>query len=268
MNEYNVLIIGAGNKGALSDAPGSGNEHKYLSYAHAVKDHPGFELCGFSDYIAHKRYEADKIWQPSGIKDFNDLIIIIATNDDVHYENLIEYSKRKPILVICEKPLCTDVSQAREIVELYKSKGIPLMVDYTRRFIPKWQKIKVDIDAGLYGKFIKGYCYFNRGWKHTASHFIDHALWYNGTLDNIRIEKVEATYQWVYQWGLFYEKDFAYEHAVNFTKEKVDSIYDKHLWYVMDNAYNFLEGKEPLLCTGEDALRSLEETYRMMEVEA
>jgi predicted dehydrogenase len=270
---YNVLIIGAGQKGALADAPGSGNEHKYLSYAHAVREHPGFENLTFAGMDSDKGYQAVKIWggmnwfMSNGYMVPSDTdIAIISTPDETHFGILKRLSHYPVKLVICEKPLCTDLQQAREIVKLYRQKNIPLLVDYTRRFIPEYRQMKAQIDAGDWGKFLNGFCWFNRGWLHTASHFVDMALWFNGSLDKIMIHEVPTDYRWVYQWGMFYEKDFASENAVNFVKNPhVDSIYDKHLYYVMQNAYNFLEGKEPLLCTGYDALMALEECYKLME---
>lgn len=40
--------------------------------------------------------------------------------------------------------------------------------------------------------------------------------------------------------------------------------YDKSHWHVVENAYNFLENKELLKCTGEDGLRALEICYELM----
>jgi predicted dehydrogenase len=261
---FNCLLVGAGNKACLSDAPGTGNEHKYLSYCHAIKDNPNFAISEIYDINAEATALAYNIWGDGNGKHID--IGIVASSDDSHYNALKSLATMDVKLVIAEKPLCNTVAQAREIVELYRRKGIPLMVDYTRRFIPRWRAIKDDIDEGLYGRFIKGYCYFNRGWEHTASHFIDQTLWYNGNLDNIEIHEVESTYQWVYQWGLFYENNFASEHAVNIRYSKVDTIYDNHLKYLMQNALNFLQGNEPLFCTGEDALKALEETMRIKGV--
>jgi len=272
---YKVIIIGSGNKGALADAPGTGNENKYLSYGHAVQDHAGYELLGFSDIDKIKAINAASIWGGEDFcipqeycEDCEDRfyhkadVIIVANPDDMHYETLSIIADYYPKLVICEKPLCTSLEQAVGIVGLYQSRGIPLLLDYTRRFIPYWQRARADVNKA--GEFLKGYCYFNRGVAHTLSHFIDLALWFKGNLDGIHIEEVEASYQWVFQWGLFYEKDFFSEHAVNFVKNpQVDSIYDKHLWYVMDNAYNFLEGKEALICTAEDGLKALQECIRL-----
>lgn len=260
MKKYTVEIIGCGNKGCLADAPGSGNEAKYLSYAHACKEHPGFEIAGFIDIDKSKVEYAEKLWHCT--KRIPD-IWIISSPDNSHYGVLKEAAEHHPLMVICEKPLCETVEQAREIVELYKTKGIPLMVDYTRRFIPYWKERQKESQSA--GKFLNGYCYYNRGALHTLSHFCDLALWFGADINKIHVQKMPTDTRWVFQWGLFYENDFFSEHAVNFTKNpKVDSIYDMHLMHVMRNAYHFLEGTEQLFCTGQDALNALEATYQIM----
>jgi len=272
--KYKAIIIGAGNKGCLSDAPGTGNESKFLSYAHAIKEHPGFAGFHIYDRDESKIITAAKAWGittmmcrswQSYIACYPIDIAIVATPDETHYEILKQLAEYPLKLVICEKPICTDLGQAREIIDLYKSINIPLAIDYTRRFIPYWQEAKAEIDTGKAGKFLKGYCYFNRGTLHTLSHFTDLALWFIGNMDNIIVQEVPTDYRWVFQWGMFYENEFYSEHAVNFAKNpNVDNIYDKHLWHVMNNAFEFLEGRQKLLCTGEDALLALEECYKFM----
>ncbi|MFA5715045.1 MAG: Gfo/Idh/MocA family oxidoreductase [Candidatus Paceibacterota bacterium] len=270
---HKAIIIGSGAKGAYSDAPGSGNEHKFLSYAHAITSRPEFELIGFVDSEISKTVKATKIYGGWGAKNINFIeheyinidVAIVSTPDETHYKILKQLANYPHKLVICEKPLTTDLNQAREIVELYKAKNTPLMVDYTRRFIPYWQEAKAEIDSGKAGRFLKGYCYYNRGTLHTLSHFTDLALWFNGNMDNIIVREVPTDYRWVFQWGMFYENEFYSEHAANFAKDPhVNGIYDQHLYYVMDNAFEFLEGRQRLLCTGEDALRALEECYKFM----
>lgn len=261
---YNCIIIGCGNKGATADVPGIPNAGKYLSFAHAIKDHPAFAISEMDDTDPKAIERAYRTWGDGNHKLLD--VAIVTTPDNTHYKVLMDLLRYNLRLVICEKPLCETVEQARKIVNMYREAGIPILCDYTRRFIGKWRSIKDDIDEGIYGKFIKGYCYFNRGFLHTCSHFIDQALWYNGSLKNIEVQEVESTYQWVYQWGLFYENNFASEHAVNLKYEKVDTIYDNHTMLVMENAFNFLERNEPLFCTSEDALKALEETIRIKGV--
>lgn len=258
---YNCLIIGCGNKGATSDAPGTPNGHKYLSFAHAIKDHPAFAISEMDDTDPKAIERAYRTWGDGNHKLLD--VAIVTTPDNTHYKVLMDLLRYNLKLVIAEKPLCETVEQARKIVNMYRDAGIPLMVDYTRRYIPKFREAYDKIDQGIFGKFLKGYCYFNRGFLHTFSHFADLALWYNGSLKNIEVREIEPCYQWAFQWGLFYENDFISEHAVNLKTEKVSTIYDNHLKYVMENAYNFLERNEPLFCTGGDALKALEETIRI-----
>ena len=277
MNKYTVEIIGCGNKGALADAPGSGNEHKYLSYANAVRDHDGFELSRFADKLGgfDELSRAEELWGVGTLERYPD-VVVIATPDDKHYGHLMRIIDQEscylPKLVICEKPLCEKVSEAEDIVKLYHREKVPLLVDYTRRFIPYWQEM-FELRKKQAGQFLHGYCVFNRGWMHTASHFVDTALWFNmfprfgmGTTARLQLTEVAPDYQWVYQWGLFFERDFFSEHSANREHgEQPNPIYDNHTKYVMENAYNFLEGKEHLRCTGMDALLALKATHAIME---
>jgi hypothetical protein len=97
---------------------------------------------------------------------------------------------------------------------------------------------------------------------------VDLALWFNDNLDNIIIQEVPTDYRWVFQWGMFYENEFYSEHAVNFTKNPhVDSMYDQHLRYVIENAYNFLEGKERLICDANMALKTITECFKLAQGE-
>jgi hypothetical protein len=264
---YSVFIIGAGSKGALSDAPGSGNEHKFLSYAHAVKCHPAFNLAGFADILPEMKEGAERIWHPEKSDSID--VVVITTPDNAHYDHLLKAADFNCGLVICEKPLCKTSVEAAEIVELYKKKGLPLLVDYTRRFIPRFGAYKTEIQTGKYGEFVTGYLYFNRGWEHTASHFIDMCLWFGLDLDKIRFEKPAVEdFQWLYQWGLIFEKGTISEHS-GMKKEGAYQTddYDKHLYYLMDSAYQFLEqNTKHLVCTGEEALRAIQETERIKGV--
>jgi predicted dehydrogenase len=264
--QYNTLIIGAGSKGALSDAPGTENEGRIISFAHAVKEHFGFSLIGFQDIMPEMKEQAEKIWQPDNPGAIPD-VVVITTPDDSHYQYLLQLSKaeQKPKLVICEKPICMTVAEYNHVASVCT---FPILVDYTRRFIPHFRDIKEKIDSHKYGEFIKGYLYFNRGWEHTASHFIDMVLWLNGgdtsIFDNIRIEEVRMNYQWVYQWGLIYENNCLSEHSGTLQNGfKRDKIYDFHILHVIQNAYEYLEYGKPLICDMKAAGQSLYMTHKL-----
>jgi hypothetical protein len=100
-------------------------------------------------------------------------------------------------------------------------------------------------------------------WLHSGSHMVDTALWLFGHCD-FDFRYIPSHYKWMYQWTFCLEKTHVGEQIGDFTKEKVNTIYDNHLKYVIANAYNFLEDKEKLICDGEMALKTLEETYKFI----
>ena len=253
--------MGAGNQGALADAPGSGNEHKIISFGHALKEYPGFEIAGYVDKDSERSIKAIEAWGGTSfcciqhaIEDFEIDVAIMSTPDDTHYEALKELAEYPLKLVICEKPLCTDLQQAREIVELYKAKGVPILVNYTRRFLPYYDELKTR-------KPIFGICNFNRGWIHSATHGID---FFNmlGLKDYKLIESKCESRVWTL--AVTFE-GYGMWHEQRIGEQPVWPYYDKSHWHLVDNAYRFLEGREPLKCTGEDALRTLEICFELME---
>jgi hypothetical protein len=128
------------------------------------------------------------------------------------------------------------------------------MVNYTRRFLPAYDHLKE------YGKPIFGTCHFNRGWIHTATHAID---FFNmiGCLD-YRIIESKLDYR-VWSLDVFYDKHRAVEERLD--NDPVWSYYDKSHMYIINNAYEFLEGREEIKCTGEMALKALEICYELMD---
>jgi predicted dehydrogenase len=270
MKKYNVLIIGAGGQGSEADQPGSGNDHKIISFAHALNIHHGFSDTTFYDKDFQKAVNACEIWGGSAISSIKDSIhdadiAVITTPDDTHYEILKQLAEYPLKLVICEKPLCDDLDEAREIVELYKEKNIPLMVDYTRRFIPELRELKQRYINGEFGEINDVITIFNRGVYHTGSHLYDFLIWVFGEDEVRKLDMLyisEHDYR-VWNIQLFFEKYYWQEQRI--FDMPVPSYFDNHMKYVVDNAYNFLEGKEELMCTGEDALKALEICYELME---
>jgi hypothetical protein len=257
MKKWNVLILGAGAQGSEADQPGS---DKIITFAHAFKNY-GAELS-FFDLNLEKSLNAANKWggNNEGILEASYLdyrkfdIAIIATPDYAHHHFLKLLAGSSLKLVICEKPICADLKQAHKIVRLYREKGIPLMVNYTRRFLPYYDHLK------QYGEPVYGTCTFNRGWLHTATHAID---FFNMIgLDNYRIIEAPTDYR---VWDLkVYYKDHVFS-EVRTGDMPVWDYYDKSHWHIAENAFNFLEGKEPIKCTGEMALEALEKCFELKE---
>lgn len=264
---YKVMIIGAGNQGAFCDIPGSGKEHKIISHAKGFTSHHGFELVGFHDTSEQAMSEAAIEWETDWFYSLDEAwdaydidIVSICTPDETHYDILNAILKYNPKLVLCEKPLTTNLEQARSIVEKYNQRKIPILVNYTRRFIPQLQELRRKIRGGEFGKYLYGCGFFNRGWLHTGTHMVDFIRWLFDD-SNFDIEEIKNTDYRIYQVNLFFEHGYWREES---QQNSVHQMYDFHMFYVADNIYRYLTSGEKLLCTGKEALKTLELSVEIM----
>jgi predicted dehydrogenase len=157
MSIYTVAIIGCGSIGALKDdAYDSPTTDAVLTHAHAFYKHTRTTIAGFIDIDFDKAKRAADKWEGGYCSTINEQIftingiespdiVVVATPTETHYNTLLEVLTLKPKLVVAEKPFCSSLKEAREIHDRYKSAGIPLLVNYTRRFDP----ITEDIINGL-----------------------------------------------------------------------------------------------------------------------
>jgi 1,5-anhydro-D-fructose reductase (1,5-anhydro-D-mannitol-forming) len=96
---------------------------------------------GRLDFVAS--YDELFAWGP-------DAVIICAENS--RHRELVELSARHGVPVLCEKPLATNVNDARAMIEACKAAGISLMTAYPVRFHPALRSIKARIASGEIGQ--------------------------------------------------------------------------------------------------------------------
>ena len=99
--------------------------------------------------------------------------IVLATPNQVHVEGgLACIAAGKPVLV--EKPLATDLAEARRLVEAAEAAGVVLMAGHHRRHNPLMTKAKEIVDEGRLGTiasvqattwFMKPDDYFDTPWR-------------------------------------------------------------------------------------------------------
>ena len=200
------------------------------------------------------------------MEDFGIDVAVVATNDGQHYEPLKQLAEYPLKLVICEKPLCDNLQHAREVVALYKAKGIPLMVDYTRRFLPVYEDLRQRYWRGELGECLYIQATFNRGFLHSGSHAADFIHWFGGNflqgIPPYQLKYVDGADYRIWQLDVYFENYHWREERIG--DMPVPAWADHHMRYVAENAHNFLEGREALKCTGEDSLRSLEMCFELM----
>jgi len=205
MKTYNVVVIGCGSIGAMKsdniDYPGSPN---ILTHANAVKRHPRTELLALIDTDKEKAKKAFIKWNPKTVAgSFNLLkqsgyevpdIAIIAVPTETHYEILhqiyINNVNKMPKLIIAEKPFCSELNQARSIAESYSDLGIPIVIDYIRRYAQGYKDIKKQIDFGAFGKTLNCRVLYTRGMKHEGCHALDLMRYFFGECNRIATNEI------------------------------------------------------------------------------
>jgi predicted dehydrogenase len=76
-------------------------------------------------------------------------IITIAVNEDSHMSECLAAIAAKPRLIILEKPVALNSTEAEEIAAASEKAGVPVMVNHERRFAEDYIKAK---------DYIKGTC--------------------------------------------------------------------------------------------------------------
>ena len=174
MKKYKVVIIGAGRIGAFFDTPES---DAVLTHAHAFFQAEQFQLVGFFDSVKENAQKAAERWKVSCFESLEAAlevaeVVCCTVPDAYHYELLKKIADYPNIkLVFGEKPITENVQQAEEICALYQNKKIPLQINYSRRFLEEFWKLKKEIP--MYGKLLKGCGYYGKGILHNGSHMLD-----------------------------------------------------------------------------------------------
>ena len=182
-----VLILGAGQIGAFYDTPDSPH---VLTHAHAATLHDSFELLGFVEPNTEQAQRAAHCWSVpvySSIAAAHAVhsaidIIVIATPDATHevlLEGILTW-ERLPRLVFAEKPLTLSPESTKAIANRFESVGIPLAVNYTRRFVPEYQALAQRLQEKAYGEFLGATGYYGKGLFHNGSHMLDLLDWFMG----------------------------------------------------------------------------------------
>lgn len=168
-----TTIIGAGKIAALFDSPSS---EKILTHAHAFSLSDKFILNGFYDMQYENAERAAKIWNCNAYKTLENAvkdadIVCCCVPDKYHFEILCQIATYPVKLVVAEKPVAVTMEEAKEIKVLYGEKEIPLLINYSRRFIKEFIELKETIRE--MGSFITGTAYYGKGITHNGSHVLN-----------------------------------------------------------------------------------------------
>lgn len=193
MKEFRAAIIGLGRIGFEQDA---GLTAKYvLSYARAFSLHKGFKLaCGFD--INRRKLDAfrNKYKVPAylykdlkiNLKNIDVVVISVPIKDHFRVFKRV-VSCCKPRMIIMEKPIASNLRQAKEILLLSRKNKTLLYVNYFRRVDPGINNLKQGIKNKQWGRLRCVNIYYGQGLLNNGSHFIDLIIYLLGIPRSIRV---------------------------------------------------------------------------------
>jgi predicted dehydrogenase len=163
MTALRIALIGAGVMGR--------------QHAQYIRQLPETELVAIADPFT--RTLADEYAVPA-FTDHRQMLeaispdaVIIANPNDLHVATAID-CLHAGIPTLLEKPLATSLAQARELVEVERSTGVPLLIGHHRRHNPIVARAKAIIDSGALGRLTtvtglwqmrKNDAYFDVAWR-------------------------------------------------------------------------------------------------------
>lgn len=108
-------------------------------------------------------------------------IVSVATPTDSHLEALQHAAECESVrFIFCEKPLAANLKDAERMVEICRSKGIGLSVNYWMRFSSKYRAVRDFIHSGTIGKVVSVVYTYSKGLFNSGTHALNLMLYYFG----------------------------------------------------------------------------------------
>ncbi|MDO8482063.1 MAG: Gfo/Idh/MocA family oxidoreductase [bacterium] len=185
-NIYSVAIVGAGRIAAGFDTPRS---RAVLTHAHAVVNNKRLTLAGITDTNEARGKREARKWKTDFYPTMEEMlerakpdIVVIATPDKTHADILLQVLRSRPGIIVCEKPVASAPDDISKIRAAVKESGIPVIVNFRRRFDPTVHGIQRDILHGHFGKVLSASVHYTKGLLHNGSHAIDLARYFFGEM--------------------------------------------------------------------------------------
>ncbi len=163
-----AAVIGAGAIGARLDAPGAATPLTHAGGYRAA----GIALVAMVD-IDDQALAAAGRWGCRPYRDVDAMmreekpaVVSVATPTAVRAKLLRRLLPHRPRAVVAEKPLTASAAEAEDIAAAYRREGVPLIVNYTRRFVPAWRRLAQSAAMTATIRYAKGV-------RHNGTHAID-----------------------------------------------------------------------------------------------
>ena len=158
MKKFKTGIVGCGRIGSLlEEDPLRG---KPCTHAGGFSTLPAAQLLAGCDIDPESLQKFGKRWSINRLySNYREMlekekldILCIATWTPLHASMTLEAAKAGVKGIFCEKPIATNLNQARKMVRVCKEKNIPLIINHERRWDAYYQQARKLILSGKIGE--------------------------------------------------------------------------------------------------------------------
>ncbi|SEF13255.1 Predicted dehydrogenase [Arthrobacter alpinus] len=117
---------------------------------------------------------------------------VVVCNENTRHREAVELAAAAGLNVLCEKPLATEIEDAKAMIEACRTTGAKLMTAFPIRFSPMFKELQSVVSRGEIGAIV-GVTGANIGKVPTGPHswFIDPALAGGGSLIDLAVHVVD-----------------------------------------------------------------------------
>jgi predicted dehydrogenase len=186
MKKYRAAIIGCGRIASLFAA--DKKRKGIITHAQAYLANPQTKLVAACDRDSQRLAEFGERWGGTNLyTDFEQMLkkekidlLSICTWNATH-ASLVETAVKAGVKgIICEKPIADTLASADRMIRACRAKKVPLLINYTRRYVTLYRKIKTMIDHGELGQIQAISCYYTAGTINTGTHLFDFLRYFFG----------------------------------------------------------------------------------------
>ncbi len=303
MENIKCFIIGLGNISLGYDGFIK-NNNKIFTHSKSINSLNSFNLLGGCDISKKKRDLFFKIYKKPvfdnidiSLSKLKPYLVILSTPTDTHLNCVKILSKYKFIkILVCEKPLSNNLEEAKKIIEICKEKKIKLFVNYFRISDPSTQMLK---KIFVKKTDIFGSLYYSRGYFNNCSHYFN--LFENifGKFKGGKIignykkyKKNDFLFNFYAKFGnaiifFFYKNNkfdqfkfdiFYGQNRLKYRKngrlilniknnrpiKQIKNLANIYQLNVYKELLKFLDKKNYYLCSGKDALKTINNMYKIL----
>jgi predicted dehydrogenase len=174
-SKFKTLLVGCGRIGA-----GKGiRQHRLGSHAGVLSEMPAFDLSLY-DPDPSLAHNSAKVLGLNSVEKISKSFLetctcaVICSPTNTHFEYLSQFLHEDIPLIVCEKPVCASMAEVKKLRELRKRSKSRVVVNYTRRFQPSFEKLKKRFAHQVAQETLRTISVrYQRGILNNASHALD-----------------------------------------------------------------------------------------------